>query len=442
MPERNKRPSIDKKPVNVGIIGRGNVGKGVVEWFQDGKGEHFNVHLTRVAVAAPSKHKESGLGNKLTGDVKDIFEDPKINLVVELMGGVDLARQYALEAIGRGMSFVTANKALMSRFAGELFERAREEYVDVAFEAAVAGGVPIIGTVNRYRGEKINKIIGVLNGTTNFILTRMEEGLDFDTALKIAQDRGFAEADHILDTGGFDTRDKLSILAMLMFNTQVDPETIECRGITDITPADFEFASSYGVAEGGPGYAIKLLGIADRKNGAIELRVNPALVRKDHPLANVRDEVNAVFLEGELAGPQMFVGRGAGTDATTSAVVSDILHVASNIQREVVDELPSLDEKVVFVASGDAEKTGYIRVDLEDKPGSLYNVTGIIARDGLSVANSLQRESHAYEFGGKKYNPDIITLKPAAGRVIESALKALSKSNRVNGNPFFMSIEE
>lgn len=438
---RNQTETAPHQPINIGVIGFGNVGRGVVHYFQDGRGEPFNIHLKRVAVKDPTKTRDSSF-ETITGEAMDIFRDPDINIVVELIGGLNPARQYIEEAMSQGQNVVTANKAVMARFAGDLFETARDKGVDLKFEASVGGGIPIINILDRFRGEKIERVMGVLNGTTNFILTRMEEGLDFESALRIAQERGFAEADHILDTGGFDTRDKLALLATLIFNAQVDPETVDCRGITDITPIDIDFARKYEAEDGGPGYAIKLLAVANRKNGSVELRVNPALIRRDHPLAAVRDEVNAIYIEGELAGPQVFSGRGAGTNPTSSAVISDILKVARNIRTGIPDELPSLDSSVAYVEPNDMEQKGYIRVDLEHKSGSLLAVSRIFARHGLSILDSEQRSKYAYEEKGGKFIPDIITLEPASMRVIEAALKDLGKSRRVHGKPFFLSIEE
>ena len=430
----------NKKQVNVALIGFGNIGKGVVKYFQEGRGKAFNIHLKRVAVRDVSKQRP--LKVDLTDKIDDLINDPEIDIVVELIGGLDPAKQYIVKALEKGKSVVTANKAVMARFSKELFDKAQQNSVDLAFEASVGGGIPIINTLNRYQGEKIEKVLGVLNGTTNFILTQMEQGLDFETAVRIAQEKGFAEADHILDTGGFDTRDKLALIASLIFNAQVNPEKISTRGITDITPVDIDFADKYKVAEGGRGYAIKLLAIAERKNGDVVLRVDPALINRDHPLASVRDEVNAVYVEGELAGPQTFSGRGAGTNPTSSAVVSDIIRLATNIQRGVVDELPKLNSKVTYLQPDKMKQKGYIRVNLKHEPGSLYAVSGIFAKHGLNVEDSIQRGEYGYEVGGEHFIPDIITVDPAPVRVIDKVLAELGKSDRVDGDPLFMSIEE
>ncbi|HSW48301.1 MAG TPA: homoserine dehydrogenase [Candidatus Saccharimonadales bacterium] len=437
----NARASVGKeKAVNVGLIGFGNIGRGVVKYFREGHGKQFNIHLKTIAVRNISKKRDFKI--ELTNTVEDIFNDPEIDIVVELIGGLDPAKKYIVQAMEKGKSVVTANKAVMARNSKELFDKARKNSVDLAFEAAVGGGIPIINTLNRYQGEKIEKVMGVLNGTTNFILTQMEAGLDFDTAVKIAQDRGFAEANHILDTGGYDSRDKLALIASLIFNAEVNPEKISTRGIVDITPVDIDFADKYKVAEGGRGYAIKLLAIAQRRNGDVELRVGPALLSRDHPLASVRDEVNAVYVEGELAGPQTFSGRGAGTNPTTSAVISDILRLANNLQRGVADELPKLDSKVSYIKSDKMKQKGYIRANLKNKPGSLYEVAGFFARHGLNIEDSIQRGEYSYKVGKESFIPDIITFEPALTETIEKVLIDLKKSNRVDGDPLFMSIEE
>jgi homoserine dehydrogenase len=432
----------ESKKINVGVIGHGNIGRGVVAYFQKGNGERFGVHLKKVVVSNLEKHKNKISSSILTNKVEEVLGDPEIDVVVELIGGLDPAKNYISQALEKKKSVVTANKAVMAKYTKELFDKARSNSVDLAFEAAVGGGIPIINTLNRYKGEKIERVLAILNGTTNFILSRMEEGLDFMGALKIAQEKGFAEANHILDTGGFDARDKLSLVASLIFNSQVESDDILTHGITDITQVDIDFAEKYGVEEGGPGYTIKLLAIAERLNGSVELRVNPALVPKNHPLATIRDEVNAVFVEGELAGPQIFSGRGAGTNPTSSAVISDILRLASNIQKGVTDDLPSLDSKVSFLSPEKSEKEGYIRINLVHKPGSIHEVTGIIAKHKLNIKDSIQRAKHGYKTkDGTVVIPDIITIERAPQKTIELALVDLSRSKRVDGEPFFMNIE-
>lgn len=426
----------NSRPINVGLIGFGTVGTGVVRYFQEGNGDRFGVNLARVAVRDSSKPRAIEFAY-LTADARDIINDPNIDIVVELMGGVGKAKDYMFDAIDQGKSVVTANKAVMSRHMKELFDAARSQSVDLAFEAAVGGGIPIIETFSRYRGDRIDRVMAIINGTTNYILTRMEEGADFDPALADAQDKGYAEKpNHILDTGGFDSRDKLAVLASLAFNTQVDIERIPCRGITDITKVDIDFAREHG-------YAIKLLAVAQRhSDGEVELRVNPALIRREHQLASIRDEFNALYVESRWAGPQVFTGKGAGADPTAIAVVSDILHVAENIRKDTSDELPTLDSKITYADPGGLRRKGYMRVNLRDVPGSLHKVTGILYKHHLNVKDSIQRGSFAQSVNGYQYIPDIITVDAAPQRVIEAALKEMKRSRRVHGAPFFLSFEE
>ncbi|OGE27362.1 hypothetical protein A2867_00620 [Candidatus Daviesbacteria bacterium RIFCSPHIGHO2_01_FULL_40_11] len=222
----------------------------------------------------------------------------------------------------------------------EIFDAARSRQVSLGFEASVAGGIQVINTFNRLRGERVNRLMGIIDGTTNYMLTRMtEEGIDFSSALGGAQEAGFAEANHILDTGGFDAQSKLAVLTSLAFNTQIDVAKIPCRGITEITPIDMDFAKENG-------YVIKLLAIANKENDTVALQVTPALLQREHPLASVRNEFNMIYIEGEWAGPQTFYGKGAGERPTASAVITDILDVAEHIQHGTTNRLPRLDSKV------------------------------------------------------------------------------------------------
>lgn len=429
--------------VNVALIGFGNVGTGVVRYFQEGRGEPFNLHLKRVAVANLSKPRKIQF-SPLTDNPTDIFKDPSIDIVVELMGGVDVARKYTLDAIDGKKSVVNANKALLARHMREIFDAARSRGVNLGFEASVAGGIQIINTLSRLRGERINSIRGIINGTTNYILTRMTDyGLSFEPALKEAQDKGYAEADPTADIQGYDAQNKLAVLASLAFNTQVDVDRILRIGITGISPVDIDFAGKYGVDEGGRGYTIKLLAIAQRHgDDVVELGVNPVIISKDHPLASVRDAFNAVHVEGELAGAQMYYGRGAGESPTTSAVISDILAVAENIRRDTTIVLPTLDSEVTYIDPREVTQRGYIKVYLKHKPGSIARISSILAAHGLNIEDSIQRRRFAVRENGVIYIPDIITFESAPRRDIDAALQEISRSNRVYGAPFYMPFAE
>lgn len=441
LPLQQDSKRFQKTPINVGLIGMGTVGTGVVQYFLDGGNEPFNVHLKRVAVRNLDKAREVDIPY-VTNNVEDVLKDPDIQVIVELVGGESPAKEMLLEAIDHKKSIVTANKVVVARNAKELFDAAQARSVDVGFEASVAGGIPIIAVLNGLKGQEITKIMGILNGTTNYILSRMEEGLSFRAALRRAQEQGFAEKNHILDTGGFDARDKLAILSSIICNTPINPDSIYCEGITDITPVDIDFARKYRIEEGEPGYTVKLLASAIRYNNDLELHVYPALLRKDHPLAAVRDEFNAIYVEGELSGPQMYLGRGAGRKATTSAVVSDIFRVANNIRKGVTDDLPTLTNNTNLINVNDIERNGYVRLNLLHKPGSGAEVFKILADHGFNIVDSLQRGSYRAQVEGKTFIPDIITTEKLPYGKVEPALKEVRGSLRVAGKPVYLRFEE
>lgn len=429
------------KQINVGLLGLGTVGSGVFEHFQKGAGRPFGIQLKTIAVANPQKHRDVKVV-KLEKDVNKILNDPEIDIVIELIGGINPAKEYIKKGLQNKKSVVTANKAVLAQHAKELFNLARKNGVDLGFEASVGGGIPIIQILRGLRGEKITKIMGILNGTTNYILTKMEEGLTFEKALRDAQNKGFAEKDHILDTGGFDARDKLAILAMLVYNAEVSPESIHTEGITNITPVDLDFAKRYGEFEGNTAYTVKLLAIADNGEDKVNLRVHPTLIPITHPLASVRDEMNAVYFEGELSGPQLHTGRGAGRKATTSAVFADIVRIALNIRRGTPAYLPALDANIRFDNGEELKRPGYIRIDLLNQPGSGAEMFSIFAKHKLNVRNTIQRHKYSYQHGGKEFMPDITNIDPASEIVMKLALSDLQKSKRVRGEPVFIRFEE
>jgi homoserine dehydrogenase len=428
--------------IHVGLIGFGTVGTGVVEFLLGSHPAAAGVQLKTIAVRDLSKPRELPFP-RLTECLDDILEDPEIRLVVELMGGEEPARTCLLRALRAGKSVVTANKLVVSRHLPELVSAARESGADLAFEAAVAGSIPVIRTIRGFLGERFTRITGILNGTSNYILSRMEEGMDFDHAVRLAQEKGFAEADHTLDTGGFDARDKLAILAGLAFDTYIPPEQIHCEGINGITPIDLDFAAKSGVEEGGPGYAVKSLATAQlAPDGALEAHVYPALISRNHPLAAVRNEMNAVYLEGERCGPQLYLGRGAGRHATASAVISDLLRLARNLQRGVSDPLPSLQCRIPLADIRRISRRGYVRMNLRHIPGSIAEASRILGAHGFNIEDSVQRRRFRMEVDGEVYIPDIITVEPLPFGVVGQALQALRDSQRVKGEPFYLRFED
>ncbi len=428
-----------QKTITIGLLGLGTVGTGVAEHLQR-KGKQFNLRLKSIAVKTAKKQR--GMEVTITTDVKSILDDPEIDLVIELIGGIEPARSFIEKALQNKKSVITANKALLAQHAKELFSLAQQSNVDLAFEASVAGGIPIVQILRGLRGENISKVMGIVNGTTNYMLTKMVNGLTFEKALLDAQKNGFAEANHILDTGGFDARDKLSILAMLLYNTHVLPEQIHCEGITNITPIDFDFAERYGEFEGGVSYTIKLLAIAEKENDLLHLRIHPGLIRKTHPLASVTDEFNGIYFEGELSGPQLHTGRGAGRLATTSAVFVDILRVANNIRRGTPGLLPTLDAKVTRGNVCGLVKPGYLRMDLLNEPGSGAEMFEILAKHQLNVGNMIQNHKYSYHVKGKEFTPVITNIDMASENDMKNTIKDLEKSKRVRGKPAFIRFEE
>ncbi len=431
------------RTIRVGLLGFGTVGTGVVESLLRRAERRDDLELRKVAVADPGKPREVRFPN-VTGDASEVVTDPEIDLVVELMGGERPALDLIRKALEAGKSVVTANKMVLSRHLSDLGRLARERAVDLAFEASVAGSIPIIRVLRGFEGERVLRITGILNGTSNYILTRMEEGMDFEGALRSAREKGFAEAAHHLDTGGLDARDKLAILAALAFNTAVDPDAIHCEGITGVTPVDLDFAARHGLGDGEDGYVVRSLATArlDRESVALDLHVYPALIRRDHPLAAVREETNAVYLEGELCGPQLYLGRGAGRAATTSAVLSDILRVAGNIRRGIVDRLPSLDRRIPLSDVRDLRRRGYVRMNLKHLPGSIAEASRILGEHGFNIEDSVQRRRFRTEVDGETFIPDIVTVEPLPFGVVGDALSALRASNRVHGEPFYLRFEE
>ena len=432
-----------KKTVNVGVIGFGTVGSGVVSYFQEkfSETDKCGVFLKTVADADTARPRDIKFSN-LVADAAAVINDPEIDIVVELIGGERPASDFIIEALEKGKSVVTANKYAVSRHMPRFFEAARSGSADLGFEAAVAGSIPILSVLRGYRNQPFHKITGILNGTCNFMLSRMESGMGFEEALSLAQEKGFAESDHILDTGGFDSRDKLAIIASLVFNTHIDPEKIYCEGITSVTDTDLDFAVKYRVEEGEPGYTVKSLASVQHNGESLELYVYPALIRKDHPLASVRDELNAVYLEGAYCGPQLMLGKGAGMKPTASAVVSDIFRIAENIRRGVNDPLPSLDNQVQIADVNSLKRQGYIRIGLTHVPGSFAAASKILADAGMNVKDSVQRWRFKKDMDGVPVIPDIVTVEPESFQTVADAMEHLRKSDHIIGEPFYLRFEE
>jgi homoserine dehydrogenase len=320
------------KEINVGLLGFGTIGAGVVKVFQRNSAlmeQRLGARLQLARIADRDTTTDRGVTTapgQLVNDAQQVLADPQIDVVIELIGGYEPARSFVLQAIANGKHVVTANKALLAKHGDEIFAAAAAKGVSVMFEASVGGGIPVLSAIKENLcANEFRCVFGILNGTCNYILTRMtNEGADFASVLKDAQAHGFAEADPTFDVEGIDTAHKLAILVSLCFGTRIGLEQISIEGISQITPLDIEYAREFG-------YKIKLLAIGKKQNGAIEARVHPTMIPTHYPLADVDGVFNAVRLVGDFVGPVMLYGQGAGRDATASAVMGDVMAIARDM---------------------------------------------------------------------------------------------------------------
>jgi homoserine dehydrogenase len=384
---------VNKPVVRVGIIGAGNVGGALVELLSDENRREAlldaatgPIELVGVAVRDAAKRRKGIPKQLLTIDVAGLVNNDDLDILVELAGGIKPARIYIETALRHGVSVVTANKALMAECGTELAQLAHQNGADLFYEAAVGGGIPILRALRTsLAGERITRVMGVVNGTTNFILSMMtSEGSDYAAALKEAQALGYAEADPSADVEGYDAAAKVQILSSLAFGTELVGESIARQGIVGIRSVDVEFARR-------SGYVIKLLGVAERiGETGISRRAHPAMIPIDHPLASVHGAMNAVFVEGVRSGPLMWLGRGAGGEATATAVLGDLLDAARNRFSGRHDIPFSVDRTLHSVAAGELESVFYISIDVLDRPGVLAAVAGIFGENGVSIQSMEQ----------------------------------------------------
>jgi homoserine dehydrogenase len=372
--------------VRIGVIGHGTVGAAFVKLVKQQSDtiaarSGVRLEIARVAVRNTATHAGSLVADVLTQDADFVVSDPTVDLVVELMGGINEARMLILKALASGKPVVTANKALIATHGAELFAAADKSGIDLLFEAAVCGGIPLIRPLREsLRGEPIRRVLGIVNGTTNYILTKMsEDGASYADALAGAQQLGYAEADPTADVEGLDAAAKISIIASIAFGANVVVGDVYSEGITKITAADIAIAHRLG-------YAVKLLAIAEleKSSGSVSVRVHPAMVPHHHPLASVRDAFNAVVVDGEASGSLMFYGRGAGGDPTASSVLGDVIDAAINLNKGAHATLGVLTKaKLLPMAQTSCEYL--IPLEVADKPGVLHAVTGIFANNNVSI---------------------------------------------------------
>jgi homoserine dehydrogenase len=426
-------------PWRLGMIGCGTVGGGVLELLHR-RGEELErllgrpLEVTRIAVRDPERPRHHLYAfvdpEVFTADVRRVTQDPGIDLVVEVAGGVDHPRDWILEALRSGKDVVTANKATLAHHGAEIFRVAREHKRSVYYEASVAAAIPIIEMLqNGLVGNQITRLSAILNGTCNYILTRMEAaGLDYPLALRQAQEKGFAEADPTLDISGQDSAHKLALLARIITHSHVSIEGIYTEGIERITREDIDFSKQFN-------YRIKLLAIARRtEEGSWDLRVHPTLIPRHEIIAQVQDEFNAVYLRGDAAGPMLIYGNGAGAFPTASSVVADIVRAAKG-DRPVVNS--SETEAVQYVPIEKVFLRSYVRMAVLDAPGVLGRITSFFGMRGISIASLHQPEAKI----GRPV-PLVLVTHVAPDRVVTQALEELERVGLLLGPPTRIRIED
>ena len=429
-----------KESIGIGLMGLGVVGSGVAKTLlekEEAIAQQVGCPLIikRILIRDLDKKRAVDVpSNFLTTDPKQILTDPEIDIVIELIGGEAEAYRYIKEAISKGKHIVTANKEVISKHSSELFALASKHKVDIRYEASVGGGIPLIAPFKRdILANNILAIHAIINGTTNYILTRMaKEGLDFNIALKQAQKLGYAEANPANDIDGVDAAYKLAILATLAFRTEIHPDDIYHEGISRLTARDFRYANELG-------YAIKLLAIAKKEKNAIQVRVHPAFVPEDVLLANVDGAFNAIQVEGDLVGKVIFYGQGAGSLPTASAVVADTIQVAQNIKLGMRPKPQLKLYKTRKLMPISRIKTRYyMRLTVADSPGVLAQISKILGDHSISIASVIQKESDK-----KAGTAEIVIMThPAQESALQKALKKTEKLAVVKEIGNFIRVED
>ncbi|MFQ6110627.1 MAG: homoserine dehydrogenase [Nitrospinota bacterium] len=418
------------RKIRVGLIGLGTVGRAVAEVLLKSS------DLIRERVGAevvPHRAADLDLGRarglelepkSLTTDARAILEDPEVDIVVELIGGIEPAREYIAEAIRGGKSVVTANKALLAERGEELFRAASEAGVDLGFEASVGGGIPIIRALREgFAANRIKLLYGIVNGTSNYILSKMaEEGREFQDVLQEAQQRGYAEADPSLDVDGIDSAHKIVILSSLAFGTRVRLENVLTEGIRHITPLDIAFARELG-------YRIKPLGIAKKVDEALEVRVHATMLPESNPISQVKGVYNAIYVDGDRVDPNMFVGKGAGGMPTASAVVGDIIELSRNLLRGASGRVPPASclmkhlKDMTILEPGRITSCYYLRFSALDRPGVLSKISGVLGEHDISIAAVIQ---HGRADEGS-FVPVVMTTHEATEENVRGALRKIDE---------------
>ncbi len=429
------------KKVNVGLIGFGNVGSGVVKILRDKKSflsEKIGAEINIKKICDKnliSKRIVNVDRSLLTQNPREILDDPQIDIVVELVGGVHPAKEFVMEALKKGKHIVTANKALLAQYGKELFTYAGDRGKNIAFEASVGAGIPIIKSLREgLVASRFNSIFGIVNGTSNFILSKMsDEECSFSDALVEAKAKGFAEKDPTLDVEGIDSAHKLIVLTYLCFGRWVALDEIFIEGVSRISSLDVCYAKELG-------FEIKLLAIAKRENDELEVRVHPTLIPKDHLLSSVGGVFNAIYVSSDLAGNLLFYGPGAGQMSAASAVISDLVDVTQDIKAGLFRPTLNItaDASIKKIRKiDDFETKYYIRFMALDKPGVLAKISGILAKLGISIASVTQKERHKTQIV-----PIVMVIHEAKEKNLRQALSIISRMDVIKEKPVAIRIEE
>ncbi len=422
--------------IGVGILGFGTVGAGVAEGLlkhREVMRERLGVDIELKKIADLDITTDRGVAvpeGTLTTDAESVIADPEIRIIVETIGGTGIARKFVMDALNSGKAVVTANKKLLAEYGVEIFDTAAKNNVDIYFGASVGGGIPIIRVLREgLAGNEINTIHGILNGTCNYILTRMEnEGLPFDVVLKDAQKLGYAEANPSLDIDGFDTAHKACILSALAYGFQPALSDVQVEGIRTLSGTDVKYAADFG-------YRIKLLACVAREGDEVEVGVHPTLVPFSHMLSNVNDAFNAVMVNGDMSDSTMYYGRGAGRAPTASTVVGDIGDIARNMAHGEVRyarAAPTYNEgKIRLRAAGDITNRFYLRFQVADKAGSFAVLASALGRAGVSIS-AVAQKSDAVKGG---YAPVVVLTHPAKASAIDAALAEIKATGVLDEDP-------
>jgi len=430
--------------INVGIIGFGTVGAGTVEALMQNRDiirDRVGSEIVIKKIADLDMDSDRGISidsTLLTRDAMEVVNDPDIHIFVELIGGIEKAKEFMLKAMEKGKHVVTANKALLGEFGGEIYMAAQQNGVGLAFEASVGGGIPVIRSFREgLSANRIEAIMGILNGTSNYILTRMtQEGLPYEQAVKEAIDLGIAEDPPTLDVDGTDAAHKIAILVSIAFGNPVDFNNIYREGIDRLTPDDILFADEFG-------YCLKLLAIARNLGDMVEARVHPAMIPKDHILANVNGAFNAIYVEGDFVGPNLYYGLGAGRRPTGSAVVSDIISLARQIRHGIQNPMPPLaharpQEQVKSIRPMEAlNSVYYFRFSAVDSPGVLSKISGILGDHQISIHSVIQK--------GREVNrsvPVVMLTHEARERDVLKALALMDTLDVLTDKTMTIRVEE